>query len=225
MRDPVRKIAVDLTARIESGEWADGYRLPPERALAAEHGLARNTLRRALDELEERGLIVRQVGRGTFVRGHPRPAASDPLLARMRNASPVDLIEVRLIIEPQAAVLAATRASADDLAAIEAALRHSVLAKGTAEFEHWDAALHLAIFKATKNGLLIDYCEAITSIRNQARWHRLKQRTVTPDSRHAYDRHHSAIATALRERDGERARQAMLEHLTTVRDHLVGAAG
>jgi len=159
------------------------------------------------------------------VRGQARAAPADPLLAKMRNASPVDLIEVRLIIEPQAAVLAATRASAEDLAAIEAALRHSVLAKGTAEFEHWDAALHLAIFKATKNSLLVDYCDAITSIRNQARWHRLKQRTVTPESRHSYDRHHSAIVTALRERDAERARQAMVEHLTMVRDHLLGAVG
>lgn len=225
MRDSVQKIALDLSARIESGEWGEGTRLPPERQLAAEHGLARNTLRQALDSLEERGLIVRQVGRGTFVRAQARLAPGDPLLARMRNASPVDLVEVRLILEPQAAALAATRASAEDLAAIEAALRRSVLAKGTAEFEHWDAALHLAIFRATKNSLLVDYCEAITAIRNQARWHRLKQRTVTPESRPMYDRHHSAVVTALRERDAERARHAMHEHLALVRDHLLGAAG
>jgi len=224
MRDSVRKIALDLSAKIESGEWADGFRLPPERRLAAEHGLARNTLRQALETLEQRGLIVRQVGRGTFVRAQARSGLADGLLAKMRNASPVDLIEVRLIIEPQAAVLAATRASGEDLAAIEAALRQSVLAKGTAEFEHWDAALHLAIFRATKNSLLVDYCDAITSIRNQPRWHRLNQRAITPASRPAYDRHHSAIVTALRERDAEMARKAMIEHLTTVREHLLGAA-
>ena len=99
---------------------------------------------------------MREVGRGTFVRGRARPAPTD----------------------------------------------HSVLANGTA---------------------LVDCCDA--SIRNQARWHRLKQRTVTPESRHSYDRHHSAIVTALRERDAERARQAMVEHLTMVRDHLLGAVG
>jgi DNA-binding FadR family transcriptional regulator len=225
MRDSVQKIALDLSAKIESGEWADGYRLPPERHMAAEHGLARNTLRQALAALEQRGLIVRHVGRGTFVKAESRPALADGLLAKMRNASPSDLIEVRLIIEPQAAALAATRASAEDLATIELALRQSVLAKGTAEFEHWDAALHLAIFRATKNSLLIDYCEAITNIRNQPRWHRLKQRTVTPATRHSYDRHHSTIVTALRERDAETAKKAMLEHLSMVREHLIGAGG
>ena len=109
MRDSVQKIAFDLSAKIESGEWADGFRLPPERSMAAEHGLARNTLRQALAALEQRGLIVRQVGRGTFVKAESRPALADGLLAKMRNASPVDLIEVRLIIEPQAAALAAER--------------------------------------------------------------------------------------------------------------------
>lgn len=224
MRDSIQKIAAEMTAKIESGEWADGYRLPPERSLAAAHGLARNTLRQALDSLEARGLIVRQVGRGTFVKAEGQSAPADALLAKMRNASPAELIEVRLMIEPQAAQLAATRASAEDLAAIETALRQSVLAKGTAEFEHWDATLHLAIFRATKNSLLIDYCDAITAVRNQPKWHRLKQRTVTPASRHAYDRHHSAIVTALRERDAESARKAMVEHLATVREHLLGAA-
>src|SRR5262245_14426772 len=68
MRDSVQKIALGLSAKIESGEWADGFRLPPERRLAAEHGLARNTLRQALAALEQRGLIVRHVGRGTFVK-------------------------------------------------------------------------------------------------------------------------------------------------------------
>src|SRR5689334_10396174 len=123
MRDSVRKITLEFSAKIESGEWTDGYRLPPERSLAADQGLARNTLRQALAALEQKGLIVRQVGRGTFVRAESRPAPTDGLLAKMRNASPVDLIELRLIIEPQAAVLAATRASAEDLASIEAALR------------------------------------------------------------------------------------------------------
>jgi DNA-binding FadR family transcriptional regulator len=224
MQDRIRTshdVAVDIGRKIDSGEWPDGFRVPAERELAATYRLARNTVRRALHELD--GRLVRIVGRGTFVRSN---AAARPreFLGRLRDASPADIMEVRLIMEPQAAALAAHRASADDLQEIEAVLRKSIAAKGTAEFEHWDAALHLAIFRATKNGLLVDYCEAITAIRNQARWHRLKQRTVTPESRPVYDRHHSAIVTALRERDAERARHAMHEHLALVRDHLLGAA-
>jgi DNA-binding FadR family transcriptional regulator len=225
MRNSVGKVASTLAAKIESGEWEDGYRLPPERTLAAEHGMARNTLRQALDELEKRRLIVRQVGRGTFVRAEGRSEPAAGILARMRNASPADLMEVRQIVEPQVAHLAATRANAQDLGAIETALRQSLLAKGTAEFEHWDAALHLAIARASRNALLADYCEAIGVVRNQARWHHLKQKTTTPELRHLYDRHHSALVTALRERDADAARRAMIEHLAVIRDNLIGAAG
>lgn len=224
MRDSVEKVAGALAAKIEAGEWENGYRLPPERTLASEHGMARNTLRLALGRLEERGLIVREVGRGTFVRAETRPEPTGGLHGKMRNASPADLMEVRLIIEPQIAMLAATRASAKELATIEAALRESLLAKGTAAFEHWDTVLHLAIARASHNGLLADYCETIGQARNQPRWHHLKQKSTTPALRHLYDGHHSAVVTALRERDADGARRAMVEHLSIVRDNLLGAA-
>ncbi len=63
MRDATDKVTAAIVAKIEPGEWDDGCRVPPEHALAAEHGMARNTLRQALDRLQERRLIVRQGGR------------------------------------------------------------------------------------------------------------------------------------------------------------------
>ncbi len=61
------QIADHLTARIEAGELAPGAKLPPERELAGEYGVAYNTVRRAMDVLRERGLIVTMHGRGTYV--------------------------------------------------------------------------------------------------------------------------------------------------------------
>ncbi len=221
MAGSVERVVAELEARLRDRTWDTGHRLPPERHLAAEFNLARNTLRQALKRLEERGVLIRQVGRGTFVQQPADAKSTGDFLGRMRNASPAEVMEMRLIIEPHAVVLAATRASAQDLGAIETALRNSILAKGTAEFEHWDAQIHLAIFRGAKNSLLIDYCEAINAVRNQPRWHRLKQRTVTPAQRSLYDRDHTTIVTALRERDAETARSAMIAHLTKVRDHLL----
>src|SRR5262245_49086952 len=58
-------IAAALKKRIDAGEW--NRRIPPERELADEFGVARNTMRRAVGVLEANGTVVRQVGRGTFL--------------------------------------------------------------------------------------------------------------------------------------------------------------
>lgn len=215
-------IAHELRRRIDRGEWLAGVRVPPERLLAEEFAAARNTVRRALAELEDEGLLARHVGRGTFVQSHNEVPA-DTFLARMRNASPADVMEVRLIIEPRAAALAASRASAADLGEIDTALRHSLLAKGLAEFEHWDSRLHRAIFKATKNAVLLDYCEAINEVRNQPRWYRLKKRSLTDERRYRYDQHHTAIVAALKDRDAEATSRHMRMHIEAVQENLLDA--
>jgi DNA-binding FadR family transcriptional regulator len=210
-----------LARMLDDGVWRAGERLPPERELSEQFGLARNTVRRALKALEDAGRLQRHVGRGTFVH-HGNPSTSDKLAARIDLASPAEVMEVRQIFEPQAANLTAGRASIEELQAIEEAYRRSVSAKGFAEFEHWDGQLHLAIIRATRNSLLIEYCEAIGEARQQPQWYRLKQRSLTPNTRTLYDQQHGDIVAALRERDANGARAAMLRHLVSVRDHLLG---
>jgi GntR family transcriptional regulator len=67
-----RQLADHLRGRIASGELSSGDKLPSERTLAAEHGLARNTAREAIRQLAESGLVTAQHGRGVFVRAKPR---------------------------------------------------------------------------------------------------------------------------------------------------------
>jgi DNA-binding FadR family transcriptional regulator len=236
----LQNVTEELRNQIASGGWPAGRQVPPERALAEQFGLARNTLRRVLKLLEDEGLLERHVGRGTFVRsptdgkanganghnGHGAAMAangsmSGDLTAKLRGASPADLMEVRIIIEPQMAALAASRATAEDIAQIEQALKHSIAAKGLAEFEHWDAQLHLSIFKAAKNAILLAWCEAINVVRNEPDWYRLKKRSVTPEVRNSYDRDHTEIVAALKERDPEAARKVLFKHLSRVRDSLL----
>jgi DNA-binding FadR family transcriptional regulator len=214
-------LALKLSGMIETGVWLEGQRLPPERELSTQFGMARNTVRRALKSLEEAGRLVRHVGRGTFVRGLRHDGAI-PLASRIEQASPAEVMEVRLIFEPQASNLAAGRATAEDLQLIEQAYRNSRGAADVAEFERWDAALHLAIIRATRNTLLIEYCEAIGAARQQPQWYRLKQRSLTPEARALYDQQHGAIVAALRDRDTAAARAAMQQHLISVRDGILG---
>ena len=215
-------IESELRRRISDGFWTAGARVATERDLAVEFSAARNTVRRALTALVDEGLLVRQVGRGTFVRA-AKPATSNQLALRLREASPAEVMEVRMVIEPQVAALAATRASATDLQTIEEALRHSLMAKGLAEFEQWDARLHLALVSAARNPLLADLCRAINEARNQPQWYSLKKRSVTPERRALYDRHHSTIVAAIRSRHAEQAAEAMREHLRCVNANLFEA--
>lgn len=211
-------LVVELKHHIENGQLSPGAKLPPERELAETYGLARNTVRNALRLLEEEGKLVRQVGRGTFV---ARGNGGSSLDWIMREASPADVMEVRLIIEPQVAALAAARATAEDLKALDHAFRQSLRAKGIAEFEHWDAALHQGVFTAARNNLLLDYCRAINQVRNQPQWFRLKQRSVTPETRQVYNQQHGDLVIALKERDSDAARKVMHQHLAMVRDNLL----
>jgi DNA-binding FadR family transcriptional regulator len=216
-------LAHELRRIMDSGEWGTGGRLPPERALAARFAVARNTLRRALGLLENEGYLTRHVGRGTFIvdRHH---APTDSAAFRMSEASPRDLLETRLIIEPRAAGLAATRASRADLAAIAHALEQSLAATALGAFERWDAQLHLAIFIAAKNEVLVNYCRAITEARNQPQWFELKKRSVTPERQLIYNVQHREIVSTLIKRDAEAAAEAMRRHLRTVEDNILAVA-
>ena len=185
--------------------------------MAAQFGVARNTLRRIIRQLEAEGLIESHPGRGTFVRIAPLGELSSradalpgglnedavpDFVKRLRNASPADIMEVRALLEPLAAELAAARASAADIADIETALRKSIHAGSLAEFEHWDAALHLAIFRAAGNDVLLAWSEAITM-----------SRQIAPELRGAYSRDHADIVAALRDREPDLARALMRQHM------------
>jgi DNA-binding FadR family transcriptional regulator len=217
------ELAQELRRMIDGGEWSLNGRLPPERVLAGRFSVARNTLRRALDMLESTGYLTRHVGRGTFIMPQKREPAKG-IAFRMSEASPRDILETRLIMEPQAAGLAAMRATRTDLEIIVNALDQSLAAKDITEFEHWDAQLHLAIFVAAKNEVLIDYCRAISDARNQPQWFKLKKRSLTADRRRRYNEQHRAIVVALSERNAKAAIETMHQHLSTVEASILGVA-
>src|ERR1700761_4309836 len=80
-----------LQEAIDSGRWKPGERIPTERALSDHYGVARNTIRRALQQLEDAGRIIRHVGRGTFVEQTKR-SQPDNLARRIENASPNEIM-------------------------------------------------------------------------------------------------------------------------------------
>jgi DNA-binding FadR family transcriptional regulator len=213
---------VSLRKTIEQGEWKPGERIPTERDLAQQYRSARNTVRRALKILEEEGQIYREVGRGTFVTQLPRHS-SDDLARRIENASPLEIMEVRLMVEPQAAEFAAAWANGAELDAMTSCLDHGEAAGNVADFEMWDGLFHQALIASCRNQLLIDIYDAINSVRRQSDWSALKERTMTPEHRLNMQAQHRKIVAALRARDARLASSEMLKHLRDVKRNLVGA--
>jgi DNA-binding FadR family transcriptional regulator len=213
-------IAHDLRKRISQGEWPAGVRLPTERSLAQSYDVSRNTIRRALDELEGHGLLSRHVGRGTYVTssGAPPRDKQETFMQRMASASPVAMLEVRLIIEPQVTALAAARADKPDLETIKEALAGTLSADNVTRFEEWDVRLHQAICDAAHNNLISDYFRALSAVRSQPQWVQLNAKCMNAERRAVYNVHHREIVAALLVRDATGGAQKMREHLRAVRD-------
>ena len=211
-----------LERELRSGRWRVGEKLPTERDLGARFRLARNTVRRALDALEADGLILRQVGRGTFRAEPPGRSAAPAALPEDGALSPADVMECRLIFEPELLSLAVARATPADLARMTSCLRGADEAADLASFEHWDAALHDAFALATHNGAVIAMSRSLARVRERTDWGQLKARGATAERKGALRRQHHAMVEAIRRRDRAEARRLMREHVLFVQGYMFG---
>ncbi|GMA19173.1 FadR family transcriptional regulator [Arsenicicoccus piscis] len=207
-----------LDDKTANGELGPGSRLPTERALVAQLDAPRSAVRRALDTLEGEGVVTRHVGRGTFLTESARAGAE----AAPPDTSPVEIMQVRLVIEPPVAMLAARLATQADLDRIVECLQAGGASSTFEDFEAWDAKLHRAIAHAAHNGLLLSMFDVMNTARTLPVWGTLKRRTSTPERRGCYHQEHEAIVGALVDRDPEKAERTMRVHLEHVADNLLG---
>ncbi|HYV89991.1 MAG TPA: GntR family transcriptional regulator, partial [Candidatus Polarisedimenticolia bacterium] len=153
--DPVRGsawITGQLRQAIMEGGYSHGEKLPAERQLATAFGASRTTIRTALDQLEVERLVTRRVGSGTFVNFRAQGDTQD--IAEL--TSPLELIEVRLGVEPNMVRLAVLNATARDIERIANAIQRMEGASGDTEgFTLWDEEFHQLIAEATRNPLMV----------------------------------------------------------------------
>jgi DNA-binding FadR family transcriptional regulator len=142
-----------LRDEITGGHWPVGTRLPGETTLAAQLGVGRSTVREALRALAGAGLVQARQGSGVFV------IADEPVRdwpSQLRRAAVTDVYEVRMLVEVQAARLAAVRRTDGDLDELDAALaaRRAAAAGDDTAFVDADIALHAAVVAAAHNPVL-----------------------------------------------------------------------
>lgn len=192
--------------------------------LAERLGCSRETLRAALRVLELEGHIWRHVGQGTFVGQRPSHERIPPMvLAEM--ASPADIIDARLLLEPGIAAAAAEKASERDLARLREYAERTLRATDWQMYEVADNAFHTGIARSTGNPLAIAFLGVLSAVRSRVRWQREHDLTFRRDRGKEYTeqqgRMHAAILDAMEARDPERAYRAMDAHLRAVREVMV----
>ena len=168
-----------LVQGAESGTLGPGSKLPTERDLVERLAAPRSAVRRALETLEHEGLITRHVGRGTFL----TEAATRKVDGAPADTSPAEIMQVRLLLEPQVATLAARVATQADLDRITECLDAGGASDDFEGFEAWDARLHRAIAQAAHNGLLMNMFDVLNTARALPVWGTLKRRTSSPERR------------------------------------------
>ncbi|MFD7160061.1 FadR/GntR family transcriptional regulator [Kribbella sp. NPDC059898] len=200
----VDQVIASMQQMISTHEWPIGERIPTEPELVAALGVGRNTVREAVRALSHSGVLEARQGDGTYVRAPSElPAA---LRRRVAAAELRSVIEVRRAYETEAARLAATRRTSEDIKVLERACvaRDAAWRAGDLrEFVDADVAFHLAVVDAAKNPLLSELYVAFADLTRDS-----VAAVIGPELRDDNYVDHGQLLEALRAQDVDAAMQA-----------------
>lgn len=211
-RGKTSEIAALLEKQILSNAYRAGEHLPAERDLAAEFGVSRNTVRGALDLLEQRRLVKTKWGAGTTVLG---PEGTVLMMSAALSTSQHELdnvAELRALIEPGIAALAAQRATGADLITMSNIIEKSSTHMQAKESLSIDMSFHLAIARSTGNALIA----ALLAFANDATKEVRLSSHATVARRETSLEGHRHIFDMLQARDVQGAQWAMEDHLRQI---------
>ncbi|MCR9278197.1 MAG: FadR family transcriptional regulator [Pseudomonadaceae bacterium] len=202
------RVARRIAERIASGEIQPGDRLPSERELADMLQVSRPTIREAMIALEVSGVIDVRTGSGIYVAdGVRRIALTDD------GPGPFEILELRLLVEPEACALAAERMTQEQLGEIRAIYEQMESTDRTPDMEAVDGRFHAAIARATENAALASTIEWLWRLRAQSDLSKGFHRLILEEGTFPALEEHRAIVVALEARDPDAARDAMRRHL------------
>lgn len=223
------KLSTSVVRQIEllilRGILRPGERLPSERELADQLGVSRPSLREAISELQDRGLLASRAGSGIFVADVLGSAFSDALvkLFSSHEEAVFDYVAFRRDMEGLAAERAARFGSDTDLKVIQAVFDKMVAAhtkRNPADEARLDADFHLAIIEASHNVVMLHMMRSMYQLLREGVFYNrsvmFRQRTTRDDLLNQ----HRAINEALQDRDPESARAAVEAHLNYVEQSL-----
>ena len=205
-------IVLRLRDLIWQGELRHGARLPSERALAEQFGVGRSSVREAIRSLELQGLVVTRHGSGSFVNTQSLDAVAT-LMGAGGAGGLQDIFEMRHLLEPQIAALAARRATTGDMARLSAILEEQQrqILEGETGVDA-DTEFHFTLATATHNPALVKVVNAVEDVLRRSRDRYLQQ----PGRPERSLRSHYDILEMVCAGDHAGARRSMDHHLTAV---------
>lgn len=211
-------VVKQLRNMILEGRYTHDERLPSERQLAEDLEVSRGTIRSVLQTLEKQQLVTRRVGSGTYVSYQDTPEQYEI----SSITSPLEMVEVRIAVEPQMVRLAIRSASHRDLERLLKALKQCEDCDGNSEkFAQADTDFHLALAHCSKNKLLLWVYERISKVRQHAQWRTMKAKLLTPGRINYYNQQHKALYESIVSRDASEANKIIKKHLYGVQDDLL----
>lgn len=203
------EVADQLSRLIARGDVKVGERLPSERDLATRFGVSRPTIREAMIALELNGIVEIRTGSGVYVlKQLPNPEVSDVGLG------PFEILEARMLVESEAASMAAAQLSREMLDKLEGAYERMASQEGFAEkVEQADREFHCIIADGCGNSALASIVHWLWELRQSSGITSIFHERVRKAGSHPSLKEHYDILEAMRARDPEGARLAMRAHL------------
>ena len=216
-------ISRELAKAIESGKYPPGSKLPTEMELAAQFGVSRIPIREALSVLRAAGVITSRQGGGSFVEEKIGSNILNNLKIDHEDAELIKhLFEMRKIMEPEAAFLAAQRRTPEHLERMWEALRR--LEEGLADqnklTKEADMEFHRSMFLATQNPVMIQAMENLSSLYERALSITLQPNVGLIGKQKAVYKEHLDIFTAIEMEEPELAKIQCTIHLRNVEKKL-----
>ena len=213
-----RRLYEDIVQRFSSlirqGVLKPGERLPSERVLAEQLQVSRSSVREAIRSLELQGLVISKRGSGTFINTDNLESMVALIASTLSSGTDTlkHIFEMRHMLEPQIAGLAAQRANQQEVAELEGILEDQVreIAEGGTGVDA-DTAFHFAMASATHNSALVKVVSAVEDILRRSRDQSLQE----PGRPQRSLASHREILSMISSGDAEEARRAMDYHLTT----------
>src|SRR5471032_430924 len=221
-RNLAQGVVEDFTASIQAGTLKPGEKLPTESVIMEIHGVSRTVVREAISHLQAAGLVQTRHGIGTFVL-EPQPANLRISADTIRTIGDVlAILELRISLETEAAWLAATRRTEEQVQEMGAVLKRIQHSQGRPGSVESDVAFHLLIAQATGNRYFVDILSDLgNTIIPRAR---VNSAQLAHDDPAVYlerlNREHDDIYNAILRKDAEAARAAMRTHLSNSRERL-----
>ena len=208
-------IVQQFLSLIRGGSLQHGDRLPSERVLADQFKVSRSSVREALRSLELQGLVVSRRGSGTFINTDDLNFVVALIASSLSSGADTlrDIFEMRHLLEPQIAFLAAQRVNPQELLQMEEILEEQgqQIARGETGVNA-DTDFHFALAVATHNSAMVKVVSAVEDILRRSRDQSLQE----PGRPQRSLASHRQILEMLQDRDEHAARQAMEHHLTSV---------